>query len=78
MTATRPSSRALRALILLPLAAALLVAGCGRRGALQPPGSEERQLETPSLITAPLGRSAPDDAPDEKAPDKPFVLDPLL
>lgn len=58
---------------------ALALAACGRAGSLEPPGSTEQMTKTPSLIEIPLGNNSLTRKPEPvKAPDKPFILDPLL
>ena len=66
--------------ILIALAASLLLAGCGRRGGLEEPGSdvEPDPLFAPSLLAAPQSPGAQGPQPEAEAPDRPFVLDPLI
>ncbi len=65
------------ATLLLAALAAVLLGGCGRRGALEPAGTVETPTRTPNLVTVPIGTPAEEPPPVEK-PDRPFVLDPLL
>ncbi|MHA1189132.1 MAG: LPS translocon maturation chaperone LptM [Alphaproteobacteria bacterium] len=59
----------MRTLILL-LVVGLTVTACGRRGALEPPPGAEIAREPVAEDGAP--RAA------EDAPDRPFILDPLI
>lgn len=68
------------------LAASLGLAACGRKGPLDPPPSavsatgKEEPANT-ALIRSPFeqpGDKAPSSAGNNEAPDKPFILDPLL
>ncbi|CAN5245903.1 hypothetical protein BH10PSE9_BH10PSE9_21560 [soil metagenome] len=56
-----------RALVAGLLVAAIGLAGCGRRGVLEPP---------PGAAVTTNGEKAPDPGP--RKPDKPFILDWLL
>jgi predicted small lipoprotein YifL len=72
------------------LAAAVVIAACGRRGALEPPGSADevaspaQQTTAPvpgdPLLTAPVspGAQEPAGARRETAPARPFLLDFLI
>lgn len=63
------SSRPLRIATLslgLLAAASLALTGCGRKGDLDPPSTPVEKLNKRSY------------KPDPKAPERPFVLDPLL
>jgi predicted small lipoprotein YifL len=71
-----PSAKRVVALSLL-FGVALLAAGCGRRGPLEPPGGA---IATPtptasSDVTDQMGRPK---NPPITPPKKPFVLDPIL
>jgi len=61
--APRDRRLSLVALALLGLLVALMLAGCGRRGALEPP---------------PGAANAPATTGQAAAADRPFILDPLL
>ncbi len=64
--------------------AALALAGCGRKGPLDPPpgaasATGTQQATNTDLIRSPIGDSGKKSAPPEpKAPNKSFILDPLL
>jgi predicted small lipoprotein YifL len=68
--------------ILIALAVSVLLAGCGRRGGLEAPGAEVEP--DPLFVPSPLGESQSPGAQDPEpraepaAPDRPFVLDPLI
>lgn len=54
---------------------ALALAGCGRKGALEPPGAVEEPAATPTVF----GASPPAPPPPEpERRDEPFILDPLI
>jgi predicted small lipoprotein YifL len=68
--------RGLKALVLLALAATLALGGCGRRGALESPGSAANSTQPEA---APVDPAAPPaDTATEKPPRKGFFLDPLI
>lgn len=72
-----PSMRP-RATVVLVLAAALAagLAGCGRKGGLEPPGAVAAPAPAPTVFgTAPP--PAPP-APDQTPPTGDFLLDPLI
>jgi predicted small lipoprotein YifL len=73
-----PSAKRVVALSLL-FGVALLAAGCGRRGPLEPPGGAiATPTPTPTAssdVTDPMGRPK---NPPITPPKKPFVLDPIL
>ena len=54
--------------VILVLAAALALSGCGRKGKLEPPPEQQ-------LTKGPEGKTRD---PGPEKPHKPFVLDPLL
>ncbi|HEY8578561.1 MAG TPA: lipoprotein [Beijerinckiaceae bacterium] len=66
----------------LGLAVATTLAGCGRRGALEaPPGAPAAAAEKPASrvgVAPPKPNPAPVAASRANAPDRPFILDPLL
>lgn len=70
--------------IVLLLVLALAVSACGRRGALEAPGTvqtQEVQTQETSDINDGLqipGTQTPEPAQEEVKEDKPFFLDPLL
>ena len=64
------------ALPLLALAAALALAGCGRKGALEPPGAAERQAVSPATVFGTAPRQAQPAEPER--PKRPFFLDFLI
>ncbi len=79
MTISRfPSAKRVVALSLL-FGVALLAAGCGRRGPLEPPGGAiATPTPTPTAssdVTDQMGRPK---NPPITPPKKPFVLDPIL
>ena len=79
MTISRfPSAKRVVALSLL-FGVALLAAGCGRRGPLEPPGGAiATPTPTPTAssdVTDQMGRPK---NPPITPPKKPFVLDPML
>ncbi|MCF3932777.1 lipoprotein [Acuticoccus sp. M5D2P5] len=57
------------ALLLAAMAAALNVGACGRRGSPEPPAATQSMKQVPVDPTDPHGT---------KAPDRSFVLDPIL
>ena len=68
---------------LLLVVAALAISGCGRRGALEDPDRVENATVGGAAIpgTADFdspGAETPDAERPEQAPDRPFVLDPLI
>lgn len=65
----------LKSLAIVTLAA-LVLAGCGRKGPLEPPGGSPAAEAAPTSL---IGLTAPRQAPEpEKQPDEPFILDPLI
>jgi predicted small lipoprotein YifL len=68
----------MRPILTTLLAAALAagLAGCGRKGGLEPPGTQDAAPAAPTL----LGTSPAAPPPAEPAPreDRPFVLDALI
>ena len=70
----------IRAIIIL-LVAGLACAGCGRRGALEAPGTQEPAPALgPEAILSPAspGATEPPEAAPAAAPEKRFILDPLI
>jgi predicted small lipoprotein YifL len=67
-----------RTAALVLLAGALGVAGCGRRGPLEPPSPAVTTTSPQATTqqTAATGTAGQNQAPPK--PDKPFILDPLL
>lgn len=70
-----PSPPAVRALLLL-LAVGLLLGACGRRGRLEPPPTPESIAAAEKASKSGLRRRPPN--PPIRAPNQPFVLDPIL
>jgi predicted small lipoprotein YifL len=75
MTRTRRRSAAR---IAAPLALAVLVAlaGCGRKGPLEPPGAVEEPATQPTVFG-----TSPPPPPEQQAPppaDDPFILDAII
>ncbi len=56
--------------LLILLITALTLAGCGRRGALEPPPGADVSRQT--IADDDAARAA------EDVPDRPFILDPLI
>ena len=59
------------------------LAACGRKGPLDLPPSDsaaatQQQQSATGPVTAPLGATQPPAAPNPAAPNRPFLLDPLL
>ncbi len=70
----------MRAILILVLVG-LALAGCGRRGELQAPGTVEPDpVVGPEAILSPAspGATQPPEARPEAAPEKRFILDPLI
>ena len=75
-----------RLAIFAALIAALALAGCGRKGPLDPPpgatsATGTQQTANTDSIRSPIGQpgnSQKSQPPAPKAPNKAFVLDPLL
>ncbi|MBH0236413.1 lipoprotein [Methylobrevis albus] len=57
---------------------ATALAGCGRRGSLEPPGTPEPAAAPGGLGAVPLGAPEPRRPAPTPAPDRPFLLDWLL
>ncbi len=76
--------RFLRLALVGAFAAALALAGCGRKGPLDPPpgaasATGTQQATNTDLIRSPLGDSGKKSAPvAPTVPNKKFILDPLL
>jgi predicted small lipoprotein YifL len=70
-----------RTLVIAALAIAAL-AGCGRRGALEPPGEPQTTVVPSADVvlssSASPGTLEPPRAKPIAAPDRPFILDPLI
>ena len=67
--------------VIVVLVAALACAGCGRRGALEPPGTQDSAPAVgPEAILSPAspGATEPPEAARAAAPEKRFILDPLI
>jgi predicted small lipoprotein YifL len=68
--------------VLILLAATMLLAGCGRRGGLEAPGSavETEPLFAPEAILDDASPGAQDPEPQAQpdAPERRFILDPLI
>ena len=78
MTLARPSPiPALRAIALV-LAVGVALAGCGRRGRLEPPPTPESIAAAEKAKNAKTGIHKRVPNPAIRAPDQPFVLDPIL
>lgn len=60
------------------LLAAVLLAACGRRGDLEPPGGAPERAATPASLIGAMSRDDADARPAAAKPDRPFVLDPLI
>jgi hypothetical protein len=67
---------------LIVAVAATAISGCGRRGALEAPGSAlgPEPLFSPPVLTEQEspGAQDPEATRQPAAPDRPFVLDPLI
>ena len=80
MTAIASGGHMIRAVLILVLVG-LASAGCGRRGELQAPGVQEPDpVVGPEAILSPEspGATAPPEQKPEAAPEKRFILDPLI
>ncbi len=72
----RPRSLpALRAIVLV-LAMGAALGGCGRRGRLEPPPTPESEQAAAKASKTGVHKRVPN--PPIRAPDQPFLLDPLL
>lgn len=60
------------------LIVAVTLAGCGRRGGLEPPGTTEPATAPGGIAAVPLGGPEPRRPDPTPAPDRPFLLDWLL
>ena len=74
----RPRSLPAPRALLLVLAVAAALGGCGRRGRLEPPPTPESEQAAAKAASSKTGihKRAPN--PPIRAPDRPFILDPLL
>ena len=73
----RPPSRPAVPALLVVLAVAALLGGCGRRGRLEPPPTPESIAAAKAKETKTgIHRRAPN--PPIRPPNQPFVLDPIL
>ncbi|GEM_PF-779328 len=63
--------------IVLLLVLAMAVASCGRRGALELPGTTQNETTQGNILKPEGGANAPEQPVKEKI-DKPFILDGLL
>ena len=80
MTVIASGGHMIRAILIVVLVGVLL-AGCGRRGDLQGPGVQEPDpVVGPEAILSPAspGATAPPEQKPEAAPEKRFILDPLI
>lgn len=67
--------------VVMLVTAAALVAACGRRGSLEAPGEPEpAPVPGSTLLLDPVspGAQEPPGTGPEEAPDRPFILDPLI
>lgn len=76
MARSRPVP-AVRALLLV-LAVGLALAGCGRRGRLEPPPTPESIAAAEKAKNSKTGLRKRVPNPPIRAPNEPFVLDPIL
>ena len=78
MILARPSPiPAIRALVLV-LAVGVALAGCGRRGRLEPPPTPESIAAAQKAKDSKSGIAKRVPNPAIRAPNQPFVLDPIL
>ncbi|WP_181701334.1 LPS translocon maturation chaperone LptM [Chthonobacter albigriseus] len=71
------SSSALKSVLILTCVA-FAAAGCGRKGALEPPGGAPEAANPPSSLIGVIATPASSEEEAAPKPDKPFVLDPLI
>ncbi len=67
--------------VLILAAVVLASAGCGRRGELQAPGTQEPDAVVgPEIMLSPAspGATEPPEQRPDTAPERPFILDPLI
>ena len=74
----RPHSPAAVRAVLLVLGVGVSLSGCGRRGRLEPPPTPESTAAAEKARDSKTGLHRRPPNPPIRAPNQPFVLDPIL